>query len=170
MNVRQSRPGLKSMAMNRPATKPHPVNGLGSLRAEKPGVFVWAKSKGIFRQDLQDYQDWQNDSQQVFKIKLTISKVRGTFAASEVATNGESYDTKERDLEIAATETIASNRGCGGVSPDRVVTQVILKAHKFAARSQRLRLRRIERVTVPKNAIWKSRLRRPLPATEVAVV
>jgi hypothetical protein len=26
-------------------------------RAQKPGVFAWAKSKGVFRQDSQDYQD-----------------------------------------------------------------------------------------------------------------
>jgi len=29
-------------------------------RAQKPGVFAWAKSKGIFRQDLQDLQDYQD--------------------------------------------------------------------------------------------------------------
>jgi len=29
-------------------------------RAQKPGVFAWAKSKGIFRQDSQDLQDYQD--------------------------------------------------------------------------------------------------------------
>jgi len=29
-------------------------------RAQKLGVFAWAKSKGIFRQDSQDLQDYQD--------------------------------------------------------------------------------------------------------------